>query len=134
MKKLISKIISTLIATYSLLLSKLVLAASLSDGGSIISPPVGKGILPGSGSEGETIKSSVVFTKLLPFAINYAINIAIAGSVIMLIIGGYQFLTAYGNTEKKDAANRTITYSIIGLIVALTAYGIVAVITSIRLT
>lgn len=134
MKELISKIISTFLAAYLLLLSRFVLAASLSDGDTIISPPVGQGLLPGSGAEGDTIKSSVVFTKVLPFVINYAINLAIAAAVIVMIWGGYQYLTAYGNTEKRDAANRTLLYAGIGLILALTAYGIVTILTSIQLT
>ncbi len=134
MKYLISKILSLSLAAYVLSISKLAEAASLTGGDTIISPPVGKGVLPGAGAEGDDVKSSIVFTKVLPFLIKYAINLAIAASVIVLIIGGYQFITAYGNTEKHDAAKRTITYALIGLILALTAYGVIAVLTSIQLT
>ena len=50
------------------------------------------------------------------------------------IFGGYLYITAYGDTEKHERAMRTLTYAIIGLILALTAYGIVAIVTSIQLS
>ncbi len=100
----------------------------------MISEPVGKGILPGAGSEASDIQSSILFTKIIPFLIDWAINLAMGLAVIAIIIGGYMYLTAYGDTEKHQRAIRTLTYAIIGLVIALTAYGIVAIVTSIRLS
>ena len=100
----------------------------------IISKPAGAGILPGAGVEGADIQSSVLFAKIIPFLIDWAINLALGLSVIAIIIGGYQYLTAYGDTEKHQRATRTLFYAIIGLVLALTAYGIVAVVTSIRIS
>ena len=100
----------------------------------IISPPVGKGILPGAGSEATDIESSIVFTKIIPFLIDWTINLALGLAVIMIIIGGYQYLTAYGDEEKRQRGTRTLTYAIIGLVLALTAYGIVTIVTSIRIS
>ena len=100
-----------------------------------ISEPVGGGILLGKSLfrrdiEGG-IKDSYIFSQLIPFAIKYGIRLAIGLSVITLIIGGYQFIVAFGDTEKRQSAQKTIMYALIGLIIALTAFGIVTVVTSI---
>lgn len=100
----------------------------------LISKPAGSGILPGAGVEGADIQSSVLFAKIIPFVISWAINLAIGLSVIAIIAGGYMYLTAYGDTEKHSRAARTLAYAVIGLAIALTAYGIVAIVTSIRLS
>jgi hypothetical protein len=109
-------------------------ASSIWDKGTVISPPVGTDVLPGGNLSAENIKEHAIFSKVIPFLIDYAIRIAIALSVIVLIFGGYQYMTAYGATEKQDNARKTVTYAAIGLIVSLTAYAIIAIITSIQLT
>jgi glucose uptake protein GlcU len=106
----------------------------LAQSDSIISRPVGQGILPGGGAEGSDIQSSILFAKIIPFLITWTINLAIGLTVVMIIVSGYLFLTSYGDDEKKQKATRTLTYSLIGLILALTAYGIVAILTSIQLS
>jgi hypothetical protein len=109
-------------------------AAPITSGEAIISKPAGAGILPGSGVEGADIQSSVLFSRIIPFLISWGINLAIGLSVLVIIIGGYIYLTAYGDTDKKERGTRTLIYAIIGLIIALTAYGIVAIVTSIQLS
>ena len=99
-----------------------------------ISEPVGRNILPGGGFAAEDIHEGFVFVKLIPFVIKYAIQLAVALSVIALIIGGYRYITAYGDTEKHQTAQRTIMLALIGLVIAITAYGLVAILTSIQLT
>jgi hypothetical protein len=100
----------------------------------MISEPVGKGILPGAGNEGTDIQSSILFAKIIPFLIDWTINLAMGLAVIAIIAGGYMYLTSYGDDERKQRATRTLTYALIGLAIALTAYGIVAIVTSIRLS
>jgi hypothetical protein len=46
-------------------------------------------------------------------------------AVIMLIIGGLRFITANGDAKQVETARNTVLYSVIGLIVAMTAYAIV---------
>ena len=48
-----------------------------------------------------------------------------AVSVIMLIIGGFRYVTSNGDSSQVTAAKNTIMYSVIGLIIAIFAYGIV---------
>ncbi len=101
---------------------------------SLISKPAGSGILPGAGVEGADIESSVLFAKIIPFVIGWTINLAIGLSVIMIMVGGYMYLTAYGDTEKHSRGTRTLIYAVVGLVIALTAYGIVSIVTSIKLS
>jgi len=134
MKNFYKKLMATALATSLLLMIRLAQAAPITSGESIISKPVGAGILPGSGAEGSDIKSSILFSKIIPFFITWTINLAIGLAVIAIIISGYMYMTAYGDEEKRDKAERTLTYALIGLALALTAYGIVGILTSIRLT
>jgi FtsH-binding integral membrane protein len=62
--------------------------------------------------------------------------IAMAGvtAVLFIIIGGVQILTAYGNDEKIGKAKKTITFAIIGLLIAILSYAIVSIISAINLT
>lgn len=99
-----------------------------------LTEPIGGDILPGGQLLSDDIKTSIIFSKVIPFVIKYTIGLAIALSVIAFIIGGYQYLTAYGDQEKHKNAQKTITYAVIGLILAITAFGIVQIITSIRLS
>lgn len=108
------------------------LAQNFNAGDAVISRPVGVGLLPGSGNEGADIESSILFTKIIPFLITWGINLAIGLSVIVLIFGGYLFLTAFGNEERHERGLKTIMYAVIGLVIALTAYGIVTIITRLQ--
>ena len=100
-----------------------------------LTEPAGGNILPGGDLLTATdIKSSFIFAKLVPFVIKYTIRLAIALAVIALIFGGYQYMTAYGDEEKHKIAQKTITYALIGLILAITAFGIVQIIASLKIT
>lgn len=96
--------------------------------------PVGSGILPGGQIYQSDIKSGYVFSKLIPFAIKYLIGLAAVLAVIAIMVGGYQFLTAYGDPEQHKKATKTITFAVIGLILSITAYAIVSLVTSIQFT
>lgn len=99
-----------------------------------LTKPVGSDILPGGQVFQDDIYSSIIFSKIIPFAIKWTINLAIALAVVALIIGGYQFMTAYGDSEKRQKAQKTITFAIIGMILAITAFAIVQAITTITFT
>ena len=97
-----------------------------------LTKPVGGSILPGGPLVQNDIKSSFIFSKLIPFAIKYLIGMATALAVIAIMIGGYQYLTAFGDAEQHKKATKTITWAILGLILCITAYGIVAIVSSIN--
>jgi len=69
----------------------------------------------------------------LPTITRIVIASAGASAVIFIIIGGIEMLTAYGNDEKITNAKKTITYAIVGLLVALLSYAIVTIISSVKL-
>ena len=56
---------------------------------------------------------------------NTLLFLAGALAVIMVIIGGFRYVTSAGNSSSVTAAKNTILYAIIGLIVAFLAYAAV---------
>lgn len=60
------------------------------------------------------------------------ILLAIAGliAVLFLIVGGFRYITAGGNEETTEAAKKTITNSIIGIVVIILSFVIVRVISN----
>ncbi len=57
--------------------------------------------------------------------INMLLFIVGVGAVVMLIIGGFRYITSNGDAQVAATAKNTIVYAIIGLIVAMLAYAIV---------
>lgn len=51
-------------------------------------------------------------------------------ALIAIIIGGYQYITSGGNAEATAKAKSTITWAIIGLVVAFASYVIINFITT----
>lgn len=47
-------------------------------------------------------------------------------AVIMIIVGGLRYITSDGDAGKASQAKNTIIYAIVGLVVAIMSYGIVA--------
>ena len=68
----------------------------------------------------ETDNKDVLFAKIINFALSFVGVIA----VIMLIYAGFQYIIAMGNSEKTDSSRDIIIYSIIGIIIIISAYTI----------
>lgn len=49
-----------------------------------------------------------------------------AVSVIMIIIGGFRYVTSQGDQTQMQSAKNTILYAVIGVVVAIAAYAIVS--------
>ena len=58
------------------------------------------------------------------------IALAVAGIslFIMLVVGGFKYLTAGGNQDSAQAARQTLTYAFIGFVVLVAAYLILSLI------
>lgn len=56
---------------------------------------------------------------------NTVLFIAGALAVIMIIYGSIRFMTAHGNEKQVESARLIVTYSVIGLIIAILAYALV---------
>lgn len=68
-----------------------------------------------SKTTGELVGGPVsTVTNLLSFVVGGA-------SVIMIILGGFKFITSGGNADKTKAATKTITYALVGLAVVVLA-------------
>ena len=57
--------------------------------------------------------------------IGWVLGLLIAFAVIMLIVAGYYFVSAQGDTDKVKTARNFVVYAIIGVIVGVLAYTLV---------
>lgn len=57
--------------------------------------------------------------------LNLALGLLALIAVVMIIIGGFTWLTAGGNEEKVDKAKKIISAAVIGLIIVLLAWAVV---------
>ena len=71
-------------------------------------------------------------TTFIKNIINQLIGWTAALAVVFLVIGGYQYLTAIGNEEQIKAAHKTITWSLVGLLLAMLAFAIVQILVNIE--
>lgn len=62
--------------------------------------------------------------------IKFLMGLLFAVAVLMLIIGGFMYVTAAGSEDRAKMGRRTITYALIGMSVAILAYVIVSVVDS----
>ena len=54
--------------------------------------------------------------------LNIAVRLAGIAAFIMLIVGGFQYMTAGGDPKKAQAASSTLTYAIFGLVAVIAAW------------
>jgi hypothetical protein len=66
----------------------------------------------------------VVFALVVRSALGFA-GIAV---FIMLLVGGFKYLTSAGNPKATEAASKTITYAIAGLVLVALSYLILLII------
>jgi len=64
------------------------------------------------------------FIQVINNVLNYLIYISIPILALMILIGGFQILTARDNPEKVNKGKHTITYSVVGFIIILISKGI----------
>jgi len=83
-----------------------------------------------TGSGGGGAKNS---SNRLPIVIKTVVNILLffvgAFAVIMIVIAGFRFVTANGDSNTVSSARNTILYAVIGLVVAFMAFALVNFIT-----
>lgn len=78
--------------------------------------------LSGKGEQGEQILAQetegdigIFFRERVALIINFMLGLVGAIAVLMGIISGYMYLTAFGNEERATSAKKTIFYAAIGL-------------------
>jgi hypothetical protein len=65
------------------------------------------------------------FTNLLINMVDIALFAAGALSVIFIIVGGFRYVVSAGNPKEVAQAKATITYAVVGLVIAILAIIIV---------
>lgn len=65
--------------------------------------------------------------NLIGVTVDVMIVIALLSSVAFFIVGGFKYIISGGDPKAMETARQTITYSFIGLIVAVAAYSILRV-------
>ncbi len=56
--------------------------------------------------------------------INWVLGILALIAVVLILIGGFKWMTAAGNEEKVEGAKKLIIAAIIGMVIVLAAWGI----------
>lgn len=68
------------------------------------------------------------FPTLVAQIIQTLLAVAGAVAVVFLMIGGFLYVTAHGNEEATEKAKKTVTGAIIGIVIIVLAYAIVAIV------
>ena len=89
-----------------------------------IFPYIATGVLRGepSGIPNTPVPTQDNFLNIL----EYSFGIIAALSFLMIVIAGFRYVISIGDPQKIVTARKTITYSIVGLIISLSATAIVA--------
>lgn len=80
-------------------------------------------------AKGEGSSDAANIEDIVSKIINYLLYAVGIASVVMLIFGGFKYITSGGDSGKVGEAKNTILYAIIGLVVAILAWAIVSFIT-----
>lgn len=67
----------------------------------------------------DTIAKIECLECIVQIILNFAVRLAGIAVFVMLIIGGFKYLTSAGDPKTKEAAQKTITYAILGLALLL---------------
>lgn len=86
--------------------------------------------LPNNPFASNSVAGSGDLMSLISLILKWLLFISGIIAVIMLIIGGYWYMTAGGNEEQAEKGRKAIVNSIIGLIVVILAFAIVTVVTN----
>lgn len=69
--------------------------------------------------------------QIINNVLNYLIYISVPILAIMILIGGFQILTAKGEPGKIISGKQTITYAIIGFLIILVSKGVALILLTI---
>ena len=87
------------------------------------SQQIGEGVKAVGGGAGQ---GQGDFTKAVQTVVNTLLFILGLVAVIMIILGGFRYVTSNGDPGATKTAKDTIMYAVIGLVVAILAFAIVS--------
>lgn len=106
------------ILTFALLIGAVALVPSL-DAGASAKDEITKGYNSAGGANEAPLQLRITdFVNLLLYIVGVL-------SVIVIVFAGIRYVTSTGDSSRVKAAKDTLTYAVIGLIVAILAYAIV---------
>ncbi len=79
--------------------------------------------------EGVEITNPLSYTSLTDLTyriIDFLFYLALSVAPIMIIIAGFYFITATGDPQKIDTAKKIILWTLIGLLIVISAKGLIA--------
>lgn len=65
------------------------------------------------------------FAALIDAIVNWILNIALVLAPLVIVYGGFVYMTAVGDTNKVSQGKQIILYAVIGFIVALLAKSLI---------
>jgi len=77
----------------------------------------------------ETV-THVDFADFIVELLNWAINFAALFAVIMIVVAGFQYIVSMGDEKKIAAANRSLIFSLLGIILVFFAPSVIKFILS----
>jgi len=118
MKNLIKSLIASSVAAYAFVYSASISLAQISGWGAECKP---------SGVPTDIRQAIMNVT-------NWILGFIAIIATLVIVYGGVQYLTAGGNEDNVGAAKKTISYGIIGIVIAGLAYAMVIVVSTVILT
>lgn len=77
-----------------------------------------------------SLAGQVTLGGLIKRVLNILLTLAGVIAVLMIVLGGYQYVTSQGADDKAKAGRKTVTNAALGLIAVLLAYMLVTVVTN----
>jgi len=72
-----------------------------------------------------TVKNETDVPNIVVNLINLVLGFLALIAVVIVLIGGFEWMTAGGNDDKVKTAQKRLKYGLIGLVIIFVAYGIV---------
>ncbi len=88
-------------------------------------------LLPGANTQSN--QGQILQSQFLPNLTKFVIGLTGALSLLFVIVGAIQMLTAFGDDDGLGKGKKTITWALVGVVISLLSYAIVQVVSSINL-
>jgi hypothetical protein len=75
-------------------------------------------------ASGTGLDTSRNIPQIIALVVNALLALLATIFIILIILGGFRWMTSAGNASKIDAAKQTITNAVIGLVIVMAAYAI----------
>ena len=72
-----------------------------------------------------TVKNETDVPNIVVNLINLVLGFLALIAVVIVLIGGFEWMTAGGNDDKVKTAQKRLQYGLIGLVIIFVAYGVV---------